>query len=98
MRRIIDIFGSIVLIIALSPLIISISILLKISSKGPVIFWAPRLGVNEKRFKMPKFRTYKECTPILASNLIEDPESLYTPMGGFLRRFSIPKDYNSYRN
>lgn len=89
MRRIFDIFGSVILIFILSPLIILISILLRITSKGPVLFWAPRLGLDENKFEMPKFRTFKEGTPILASNLIEDPESLYTPMGGFLRRFSI---------
>ena len=89
MRRVFDICGSLILIIVFFPIIILITILLKISSKGPVLFWAPRLGLNERSFEMPKFRTYKVGTPILASNLIEDPESLYSPMGRFLRRFSI---------
>ncbi len=89
MRRSLDIIGSLILAILLLPLILLISILLKISSNGPVLFWAPRLGLNEQKFEMPKFRTYKEGTPILASDLIDDPESLYTPMGKFLRRFSI---------
>ena len=89
MRRSLDIIGSLILAILLLPLIFLISILLKISSSGPVLFWAPRLGLNEQKFEMPKFRTYKEGTPILASDLIDDPESLYAPMGKFLRRFSI---------
>jgi len=88
-KRVFDIFlvivGSIVLII---PLII-IAILIKIDSKGPVLFWSDRVGINNTIFKMPKFRTMRINTPAVATHLLTNPQAYITPFGGFLRRLSL---------
>jgi len=47
------------------------------------------LAKNNVSFKMPKFRTMKIGTPAVATNLLTDPESLLTPIGNFLRKFSL---------
>ena len=70
------------------PLII-ISIGVKISSKGPILFWSDRIGCNNEIFSMPKFRTMKTNTPNTATHLLKKPSYFITPFGLLLRRFSI---------
>ncbi len=57
MKRLFDIFGSLILIILLSPLFVLIAVMIKFDSKGPVIFAQERIGKDGKKFKMYKFRT-----------------------------------------
>ena len=68
---------------------ILISIIIKFSSKGPVIHWSDRIGQNNLIFKMPKFRTLKIDTPQVATHLLENPNSYYIPFGSFLRKTSF---------
>jgi len=56
-KRIIDIFGSLVGLIIGFPLLSLIYCLIKLDSKGPVIFMQTRMGKNKKNFEMYKFRT-----------------------------------------
>ena len=56
-KRAIDIFASLAALICLSPIMIVIIILIKIDSRGPVIFSQNRVGKNGKIFKMYKFRS-----------------------------------------
>ena len=89
MKRLFDLFSSIVLFIALIIPMLLIAILTKLTSKGPVIFWSDRIGINNKVFQMPKFRTMIIETPSVASHLLKDPNSYLSPIGGFLRSSSL---------
>ena len=70
-------------------LIILVAIVVRITSKGPVLYWSSRVGVDNQLFKMPKFRTMLPQTPVLATHLMKNPNTFLTPIGSFLRRFSL---------
>jgi len=69
--------------------IILISIGIKLTSEGPVLFWSSRIGKNNTLFEMPKFRTMKTNTPVIATHLIQDPDLFLTRFGKFLRSSSL---------
>ena len=56
-KRLIDLFGSMIGAIIISPILIIIALLIKLTSKGPVFFKQERLGKDGKSFKILKFRT-----------------------------------------
>jgi len=70
------------------PIIIT-AILVKLTSKGPALYWSDRVGRNNHIFKMPKFRSMKVDTPAVATYLLKDPKSVLTPIGDFLRKSSL---------
>jgi len=70
------------------PIIIT-AILVKLTSKGPALYWSDRVGRNNHIFKMPKFRSMKVDTPAVATHLLKDPKSVLTPIGDFLRKSSL---------
>lgn len=86
--RIIEFIVCLIMIVVLMPLIGIVGILIKISSKGPILHISKRVGRDNVIYKMPKFRTMKIDTPQLATHLI-DPKSFVTPVGKFLRKTSI---------
>mgnify|MGYP000662686119 CR=1 FL=1 len=77
-----------VMVIAFVPIIIVI-ILIKLTSKGPVIYWSERVGQNNIIFPMPKFRSMHVGTPTVATHLLQNAQSVLTPIGGFLRKSSL---------
>lgn len=87
-KRLLDIIFSAALIIGLSPILIIIAILLKIFSKGPVLFAQERLGKDSKPFKIIKFRTMKPDAPNKAARDINNNEYV-TKFGKLLRRTSL---------
>ena len=62
---------------------------MKLTSKGPAIYYSDRIGINNKIFRMPKFRTMKNDTPAVATHLLKEPASCVTFVGSFLRKFSL---------
>ena len=66
-----------------------IALLVKLTSKGPVLYWSDRVGKNNRIFRMPKFRTMRVDTPAVATHLMKNPEQYYTPVGSFLRKSSL---------
>ena len=66
-----------------------IFILIRLTSKGPAIYWSDRIGKNNSIFKMPKFRSMLIQTPTVATHLLNKPDSYLSPIGGFLRRSSL---------
>ncbi len=89
MKRLFDLgLALIVGVVLLLPFLI-VAFAVKITSHGPVLYWSDRVGVNNKIFRMPKFRTMRVDTPAVATHLLENPASFLTPIGGTLRRFSI---------
>ena len=89
MKRIFDfslaLFVSVFLL--LPTLIVAIAI--RITSPAPVLYWSNRVGRNNKIFHMPKFRSMKIDTPAVATHLLEDPKSVLTPIGNFIRKTSL---------
>jgi len=89
MKRIFDI---ILALVATSFLIfpaLIVGVLVKLTSKGPMLYWSDRVGINNTIFKMPKFRSMKIDTPAVATHLLQDPKSVLTPIGDFLRKSSL---------
>lgn len=80
--------------------ILLIALLVKLTSKGPVLFWSDRVGINNTLFRMPKFRTMRIDTPVVATHLLSAPSSYLTPIGAFLRKTSLdelPQLFNILR-
>ena len=89
MKRLIDVFGSLLLLLILLFPIFVIAILIKFNSKGPIIHFSKRIGLNNKIFKMPKFRTMHLNAPNVATHLLKNPNQHLTPVGPFLRKTSL---------
>ncbi|QZA80557.1 sugar transferase [Deefgea piscis] len=69
--------------------IIVVAILVRLTSKGSALYWSDRVGMNNRIFKMPKFRSMRIDTPAVATHLLADPKACLTPIGGFLRKSSL---------
>lgn len=70
-------------------LIIVVALLVRLTSKGPVLYWSDRVGKNNEIFRMPKFRSMYVGTPAVATHLLKDPDALLTPIGSFIRKSSL---------
>jgi O-antigen biosynthesis protein WbqP len=66
-----------------------VAIAVKLSSPGPVLYWSERVGRGNRLFRMPKFRSMRTDTPVVATHLLSAPERYLTPIGSFLRRSSV---------
>ncbi len=89
MKRFFDlILAHIVGVILFIPFLI-LSVSVKLTSKGDILFWSDRVGINNKIFRMPKFRSMKIDTPAVATHLLPDPDNAITKIGGFLRKTSL---------
>jgi lipopolysaccharide/colanic/teichoic acid biosynthesis glycosyltransferase len=88
-QRIIDLFLSVIgLLILIIPMLL-IGLGIKLTSHGPMIYWSDRVGKNNVLFKMAKFRTMKNDTPAVATDLLVNPEQFITAIGRFLRKSSL---------
>lgn len=88
-KRVFDLMTAAFLLALLILPILIIGIIVKVSSKGPILYWSDRVGRNNRIFRMPKFRTMRIGTPAAATHLLKNPGSYVTPAGSFLRRFSL---------
>lgn len=89
MKRAFDvIFATLAGIFLLLPVLL-VAIMVRLTSRGPVLYWSDRIGLGNKMFRMPKFRSMKMGTPAIASHLLGDAGSFLTPIGGFLRKSSL---------
>lgn len=89
MKRLLDYLLATVLLLIFSIPLLLLCLLVRLTSKGPAIYWSDRVGQNNHIFKMAKLRTMKVDAPVVATHLIADPKSLLTPIGGFLRKSSL---------
>ena len=89
MKRLFDFALSVVLLLAFAIPILIVTILVKLTSPGPAIYWSDRIGVRNKIFRMPKFRTMRTDTPAVATHLLNNPGQFLTPIGSFLRKSSL---------
>lgn len=89
-KRMMDIVLSIIGLIVLFPILLLLILLIKLDSKGPVLFKQKRYGQNKKYFYILKFRTMSIDTPKdTPTHLLENPDQWITRMGCFLRRSSL---------
>ncbi len=89
MKRLFDIAMAILSLCFLSVPILIIALIVKSTSRGPVLYWSDRIGKGNKIFKMPKFRTMRVDTPPVPTHLLRNPEVYLTPIGLFLRKSSL---------
>lgn len=89
MKRIFDLAMASFLLCILSVPILVVGLMVKLTSKGPVLYWSDRVGINNAIFRMPKFRTMRVDTPAVATHLLENPDAYLTSIGSFLRKFSL---------
>lgn len=89
-KRIADSIISFIGLIVLSPIFLILMILLKIDSKGPILFKQKRIGHHKKHFNIYKFRTMRIDTPKeTPTHMLENPDQWITKMGKFLRKTSL---------
>lgn len=89
MKGCFDFFVAVILVFILFIPICIVACVVKLTSKGSVLYWSDRVGRRNKIFKMPKFRSMKVDTPAVATHLLKDPKSVLTPVGDLLRKSSL---------
>lgn len=89
MKRSLDVILATLATVVFSVPLVVVALLVRLTSKGPVLYWSDRVGRRNAIFSMPKFRTMRIDTPAVATHLLEDPASWLTPVGGLLRRTSL---------
>ena len=89
MKRMFDFIVALSLLIVFSVPMLIVAALVRLTSKGPVLYWSDRVGKINTIFKMPKFRTMMIDTPTVATHLLSNPDVYLTPIGKFLRKSSI---------
>src|SRR5690606_41613286 len=89
-KRIIDIVVSLIVLLVFLPLWIMVTILIKATSKGPVLFLQERPGLNKRIFKVYKFRTMKPGSEkmVKGQEVLKDDDRV-TAIGKLLRRTKI---------
>ncbi|MEA4973978.1 MAG: sugar transferase [Candidatus Metalachnospira sp.] len=100
-KRAIDIVLSGGAIIVLSPVLVLISLAIRVDSPGPILFKQKRVGKNKELFEILKFRTMCTNTPKdLPTHMLSNPEQYITKIGKFLRKTSIdelPQIFNIFK-
>ena len=89
MKRIIDIYAGIALLVLLVVPMLLITVAVRLTSKGSALYWSDRVGRDNTIFKMPKFRSMLTGTPTVATHLLDNPDSYLSPIGSFLRLSSL---------
>jgi O-antigen biosynthesis protein WbqP len=88
-KRVFDLIaGTCAGLVLLLPLVL-VALAVRLTSKGPALYWSDRVGRNNVIFKMPKFRSMRVGTPAVATHLLADARSHLTPIGSFLRKSSL---------
>ena len=88
-KRSFDFVMSIFLLAILLLPIILVSLIVKFTSQGSILYWSERVGRRNIIFKMPKFRTMQVGTPAVATHLLAGSAQYLTPVGSFLRKSSL---------
>jgi O-antigen biosynthesis protein WbqP len=89
MKRIFDlVLGFVAALVLLVPVLL-VAAAVRLTSKGPALYWSDRVGRNNLIFKMPKFRSMRVGTPAVATHLLGNPTAHLTPIGSFLRKSSL---------
>lgn len=89
MKRVFDFLLALALLVILALPILVVSLIVKLTSPGPIFYWSDRVGKGNIIFKMPKFRSMIIGTPAVATHLLSNPSAQLTPVGSFLRKSSV---------
>ena len=89
-KRILDLLLALLATVVLSPLLLVLSAIIRITSPGPVFFRQKRVGKGKSHFMIYKFRTMRTDAPKdQPTHLLANPEAYITPVGRFLRKSSL---------
>jgi len=89
MKRFFDfLLGLVAAVIFFVPFLFLV-LLVRLTSPGPALYWSNRVGRHNRLFSMPKLRTMRVDTPVVATHLLNNPDQFLTPVGGFLRKSSL---------
>ena len=89
-KRVLDMILSFCALVVLAIPMAVVAVMIKLDSKGPVLFWQKRVGIHKETFMMPKFRSmYTETPAEMPTHLLNDPERWITPVGKVCRKLSI---------
>ena len=88
-KRFFDIVLSLFLILLFVCPFLLLLLVIRLTSKESAIYWSSRVGRNNHIFQMPKLRSMRADTPVVATHLIQNVEQWYTPLGKFLRVSSL---------
>lgn len=89
MKRLFDLMLALVAALILAIPMMAVAIAVRLTSTGPILYWSRRVGKHNTIFNMPKFRSMRVDTPVVATHMIQNPEQWLTPIGSFLRRTSL---------
>lgn len=89
LKRILDLTLAASSALVFLPLLVIVMVLVRLTSKGPALYWSERVGRGNRIFRMPKFRSMRVGTPAVATHLLADPAAHLTPIGSFLRKSSL---------
>jgi len=89
MKRLLDLSIALTACLVLWVPVLLVAIAVRLTSKGPALYWSNRVGRNNAIFKMPKFRSMRVGTPAVATHLLGNPSAHLTPIGSFLRKSSL---------
>ncbi len=88
-KRLIDIVASLVGLVLLSPVLIAVSILVKCTSPGPILYWQDRVGRGEKMFRIAKFRSMVAGADKKGPSITSSGDARVTRLGAILRKFKL---------
>ena len=88
-KRAFDVVLASVLLVLFAPLFLLVALMVRLTSKGPAVYWSSRVGRHNELFQMPKFRSMRTDTPQVATHLLTGSVSFLTPIGSFLRKSSL---------
>ena len=88
-KRITDLVLALAVLCLLAIPIVFLALVVKLTSRGPVLYWSSRVGRYNRNFRMPKFRSMRIDSPETATHLLLDPDTYLTCIGSFLRKTSL---------
>lgn len=89
MKRAFDFLAALLGLALLALPLALLALAIRATSPGPALYWSARVGRGNQLFQMPKFRSMRIDTPVVATHLLASPERFLTPIGRFLRRTSL---------
>ncbi|MDC0708510.1 undecaprenyl-phosphate glucose phosphotransferase [Stigmatella sp. ncwal1] len=99
-KRAFDIVFSLVAIVLTAPLMLVTAVLVKLTSRGPVLYAQERMGIDGRTFPILKFRTMRTDAEVAGATMASQEDPRRTPIGTFLRKYSIdelPQFFNVLR-
>jgi O-antigen biosynthesis protein WbqP len=87
MKKLFDLIAGAGLVLLLPIVLVALAV--RLTSKGPALYWSDRVGRHKQIFKTPKFRSMRVGTPAVATHLLCNPDAYLTPIANFLRKSSM---------